>query len=243
MRLTVLDFLLLAAPFIILYAMYMTLKSLEEECGNTLEHSSEPCQQHSRNIQNKQSVKEKKENHMHDQYVTIPNALSLLRILLLIPILICFYAGLWLFALGFFMVSAATDMLDGIIARRWHMESHFGRIFDPLADKVTFVTLIALFGWGVLHQQLLLVLLGAELVLLLIGGYTYFKPRMQRRITLGANIFGKMKTCVETLLVALLIVWNFFVQPDIFYLQIILFASIFLALASIVRHIHIHPLY
>ena len=180
---------------------------------------------------------------MRDQYLTIPNALSLLRILLLVPIVICFYSGLWLLTLGLFMVSAATDMLDGIIARHWHMESQFGRIFDPLADKVTFVTLIALFGWSVLHRQLLVVLLGAELFLLLIGAYTYFKPRMQRRITLGANMFGKMKTCFETLLVALLIIWHFFAQPDIFYLQIILFVSICLALTSIVRHVHIHPLY
>lgn len=243
MRLTVVDFLLFAAPLIILYALYITLKSLEEECGNTQEHLFEPYQTNNHGIKNKQLIKEKKGNRMHDQYVTIPNALSLLRILLLIPILVCFYAGFWLLALGFFMVSAATDMLDGIIARRWRMESQFGRIFDPLADKVTFVTLIALFGWSVLHRQLLLVLLASELVLLLIGAYTYFKPRMQRRITLGANIFGKMKTCVETLLVTLLIIWHFFAHPDIFYLQIILFVSICLALASIIRHVHIHPLY
>lgn len=241
--LTFVDLVLLIAPLIILYALYITLEGLEKKGGNTPKHSSELCQKNNHGIENEQSAKEKRENRMHDQYVTIPNALSLLRILLLIPILTCFYAGFWLLALGFFMVSAATDMFDGIIARRWRMESQFGRIFDPLADKVTFVTLIALFGWGVLHQQLLLILLASELVLLLIGAYTYFKPRMQRRITLGANIFGKMKTCVETLLVILLIIWHFFLQPDIFYLQIILSVSICLALASIVRHVHIHPLY
>ncbi|MEK9195267.1 MAG: CDP-alcohol phosphatidyltransferase family protein [Patescibacteria group bacterium] len=229
MGLTVVDFILLAAPLIILYAIYITLESVEKECGNTPQH--------------KQSVKEKKENRMHDQYLTIPNALTLLRILLLAPILIYFYSGFWFLTLGLFMISAITDMLDGMIARRWRMESQLGRMFDPLADKVTFVTLIALFGWGVLHRELLLVLLGAELVLLLIGGYTYFRPRMQRRITLGANIFGKIKTRLETLLVALLILWHFFTQPDIFYLQVILFASICFALASIIRHVHIHPLY
>lgn len=243
MGLTFVDLVLLVAPLIILYAIYITLESLEEKCDNTIKYSSELCQKNNHGIENKQFAKEKKENRMHNQYVTIPNALSLLRILLLIPILLCFYAGFWLLALGFFMVSAVTDMLDGIIARHWHMESQFGRIFDPLADKVTFVTLIALFGWDVLHKQLLLILLSSELVLLLIGAYTYFRPRMQRRITLGANMFGKMKTCVETLLVALLIIWHFFVHPDIFYLQIILLVSICLALASIVRHVHLHPLY
>lgn len=237
MGLTFIDLVLFAAPLIIFYAIYITLENLEEEDGNAPEHSSEPCQKNNHGIKNKQLIKEKKESHMHNQYVTIPNALSLLRILLLIPILICFYSGLWLFALGLFMISAATDMLDGIIARHWRMESQFGRIFDPLADKVTFVTLIALFGWGVLHKQLLFVLLGAELILLLIGGYTYFKPKMQRRIMLGANIFGKAKTCCETLLVVLLIM-----QFDPLYLHIILSGSICLALASIIRHVRINPL-
>ena len=179
---------------------------------------------------------------MADQYLTIPNTLSLLRILLLIPILFCFYSQHFLCALGLFAVSAVTDMLDGIIARRWHMESRFGRILDPLADKITFVTLVVLFGWDVLWRRWLLSLLAAEGILLLMGAYTYINPHAEHWFSLGANKFGKAKTCCETALVASLIAWHFFAYPDLFYLQVILFISIAFAYASIVTHIRLTPL-
>lgn len=78
--------------------------------------------------------------------VTIPNILSLLR-LVLIPVYISIYlnatnpvnfcmAGLIL------SVSCATDAVDGIIARRFHMESTLGKILDPTADKITQFSLI-----------------------------------------------------------------------------------------------------
>lgn len=243
MTLKLIDLVLLAGSLVIVYAIFLTLQSIEEgECDNSLERSNEAYQADNDHVQKQQSDKRKKGEYVLDQYVTIPNILSLLRIILLIPILLCFYSQFWLVTLGLFIMSAATDALDGIIARRWHMESHLGRMFDPLADKVTFVTLIALFGWNVLTHQLLFMLLAEELILLLIGGYTYFRPKMQRRITLGANTFGKAKTCCETLLVILLITRHFFMQPDPLYLHIILSGSIFLALASIIRHVRIHPL-
>lgn len=237
MTLKFIDVVLLAGSLVIAYAIFLTLQSIEDGCNNSLERPDESYQADNSRTQKQQSINEKKENYMRDQYVTIPNILSLLRMILLIPILLSFYSQLWLLTLGLFVTSAVTDALDGIIARRWHMESHIGRMFDPLADKITFVTLIALFGWHILMHQLLFMLLAEELILLLIGGYMYFRPKMQRRITLGANMFGKAKACCETLLVILLIM-----QSDSLYLHIVLSGSIFLALASIIRHVRIHPL-
>jgi cardiolipin synthase len=75
------------------------------------------------------------------EIVTIPNLLSLFRILL-IPI----YVGIYLHAKEpkdyilsavILAVSALTDMMDGLIARRCHMISRVGKILDPLADKAT----------------------------------------------------------------------------------------------------------
>lgn len=78
--------------------------------------------------------------------VTIPNLLSLFR-LLLIPVYVRIYlhatepsqfciAGLIL------AVSCLTDALDGIIARRFHMITNLGKILDPIADKATQLALI-----------------------------------------------------------------------------------------------------
>ena len=71
------------------------------------------------------------------QIWSIPNLISLFR-LLLIPLLVTLYwKGRTVAALVVFGVSAASDILDGQIARRFHMVTDLGKMLDPLADKLT----------------------------------------------------------------------------------------------------------
>lgn len=75
------------------------------------------------------------------EIVTIPNILSLFRILL-IPVYAYIYltaktANDFYLAGGIFILSSLTDMADGIIARKFNMISRLGKILDPIADKVT----------------------------------------------------------------------------------------------------------
>jgi CDP-diacylglycerol--glycerol-3-phosphate 3-phosphatidyltransferase len=67
---------------------------------------------------------------------TIPNVLSLFRLGLLIPILICLSREKRFWALFFMLVGVGTDFLDGYIARRWNQSSDLGRLMDPVIDKV-----------------------------------------------------------------------------------------------------------
>ena len=78
--------------------------------------------------------------------LTIPNILSIFR-LLLIPVYTTMYLRAhtpsdYFYAAGILSISCITDLLDGIIARRFHQVSTLGKILDPLADKVTQCTLI-----------------------------------------------------------------------------------------------------
>ena len=80
------------------------------------------------------------------EILTIPNLLSLFR-LALIPVYVRLYlhAGTnseYLLAGSIMAFSCFTDLLDGLIARRFHMISHVGKILDPLADKLTQLTLL-----------------------------------------------------------------------------------------------------
>lgn len=101
-----------------------------------------------------------------DRVVTLPNALSALR-LLGVPLF------LWLIlterdeaAIAVLMVSGATDWLDGKIARRWNQMSRLGTLLDPAADRLYIVaTLIALAVREVVPLWLVLLLVGREVVL------------------------------------------------------------------------------
>lgn len=71
-----------------------------------------------------------------DRLLTLPNLLTLARIVLVCFVLVLvlngtrFWAGLLLFT------ACITDILDGWIARRWHQESDLGALLDPVADRV-----------------------------------------------------------------------------------------------------------
>ena len=78
-----------------------------------------------------------------EQILTIPNILSLVR-LLLIPAIVLLYCVKHLYAeaVALIIFSGFTDIADGIIARRFGMVSDFGKILDPIADKLTQITVI-----------------------------------------------------------------------------------------------------
>jgi len=77
-------------------------------------------------------------NKYQKKIFTIPNLLSLFR-LCLIPIIVWLYSFKqdYIWTLLILLISGATDIVDGIIARRFNMISDFGKAFDPIADKLT----------------------------------------------------------------------------------------------------------
>lgn len=95
-----------------------------------------------------------------NQFFTIPNLLSLLR-LAMIPLLLWLYlekeAYLWTAAVV--LLSGATDTIDGIIARKYDMVSDFGKALDPVADKLTQIAMLYCLSTSFPEIQILLVLL------------------------------------------------------------------------------------
>src|SRR5262245_7938675 len=109
----------------------------------------------------------------------LPNALTLLRFAA-IPLFVVLYVqagdgAAW--AAGIvFAAAAATDQLDGWLARRWHVESSFGKVADPLADRLMIgVAVILLWADGRLPWPAAVIVLGRDLLLVL--GYKVVVPR------------------------------------------------------------------
>ena len=107
---------------------------------------------------------------MKRDLLTIPNALSALRVLLIIPFIeVIFsnrpYARWW--GLFWMVLAALTDKLDGELARKLHCETEWGRILDPLADKIGVgAVAIALLVKQWLPAWFVIVLLARDLVIL-----------------------------------------------------------------------------
>lgn len=78
------------------------------------------------------------DNTYQKKILTIPNLLSLFR-LCLIPLIVWLYCikKSYVWAIAFLLLSGLTDIVDGYVARRFHMVSDFGKAFDPVADKLT----------------------------------------------------------------------------------------------------------
>lgn len=108
-----------------------------------------------------------------EQLLTIPNLLSVVR-LLLIPLIVWLYCARQEYELAvlFILLSGATDVVDGFIARRFHMVSDFGKILDPVADKLTQGALIAGLTYLALYfSGIPQVAKGFAVDLLLLAGY------------------------------------------------------------------------
>src|SRR5207247_4124847 len=109
----------------------------------------------------------------------LPNALTIVRFVL-IPVFVVVYANAdnghsW--AAGIiFGVAGITDQVDGWLARRWHVESEFGRYADPLADRLMIDTaVLLLYLADRLPWAALVIVFGRDLVL--IAGARVAQPR------------------------------------------------------------------
>ena len=136
-----------------------------------------------------------------NKIITIPNILSLFR-LCLIPFIVWIYLGLNDYFLAGIMVlfSALTDVVDGIIARKFHMISDVGKVLDPIADKATqFVVVILLAIRFPLMWSIIAISFVKE-IFNMISGYVIVK---KRGIVLSAEWYGKTATVVLTAVMAL----------------------------------------
>ena len=164
--------------------------------------------------------------------VTIPNLLSLFR-LILIPVYVAIFLKAediadYYLAAGILTVSCLTDLIDGKIARHFNMISSLGKILDPLADKATQFTLIICLTmkYSVLKYLVALFVL-KESFQLIAGGILLRKKKMLK----GALISGKICT---TILFISLIMMVMLPGLDVGFVNIIaIIDAVFMAIAFV----------
>jgi CDP-diacylglycerol--glycerol-3-phosphate 3-phosphatidyltransferase len=138
--------------------------------------------------------------------MNLPNKLTLLR-MILVPIFIIFMAlpTEWIWplyvALAIFIIAAITDRLDGHIARKNNIVTNFGKIMDPLADKLLVASgFIMLVGLDVLPAWIIAVIIVRDFF---VNGLRMFGADNNK--DLAAGISGKIKTVFQMIAIPLAI--------------------------------------
>lgn len=134
----------------------------------------------------------------------IPNLLTIFRFLMVPFLLFCLRPGVekWVALLGFslFILGAISDFLDGYLARRWEVQTAFGKLMDPLADKLLVTAaLIMLIPMGRLSALVAFLIMARELVITGLRGVAAASG-----LVIAASKMGKWKTFIQIVALATL---------------------------------------
>ncbi|HEC15596.1 MAG TPA: CDP-alcohol phosphatidyltransferase family protein [Sedimenticola sp.] len=133
----------------------------------------------------------------------IPNLISVLRMLMTFPVLWALLAERYGIALGLFALAGFSDGLDGFLAKHYGWQSRLGGLLDPLADKMLLVSSYFALGWlGLIPYWLVAIVLFRDL--LIVAGATAYHFRVSR-LDAEPSLMSKVNTCVQILLVLLVI--------------------------------------
>ena len=151
---------------------------------------------------------------------TIPNWLSYFRIVIIPVFAVLFYKGYVGWALLTLALSGLSDFFDGKIARKFNQVSDLGKIIDPVADKLTQITIAVMFYIQFRHSSnelintfswIFLIFVVKELVMVLFGGLMLL---MNLRPS-AAVIYGKAATMVFYLVMIAIVMFG----PDVGFLS------------------------
>lgn len=144
-------------------------------------------------------------NKYQKKILTIPNILSFFR-LCLIPVIMWLYIKKqdYLSTLLILLLSGATDIIDGIIARKCNMISDFGKIFDPIADKLTQMAMLFCLVSRFNYMMIPLIFLVIKEIFTGVTSLISFK---RAKSVKGAVWHGKLTTVVLYSMMAIHLIW------------------------------------
>lgn len=129
----------------------------------------------------------------------LPNIITAIRLVAVIPLVWLLLIEDYVAALVVFAIAGVSDGVDGYLARRFHWQSHWGAVMDPLADKLLmFMATLMLLVNGVLPLWLFGLILSRDL--LIVGGAALYRYRFGP-FDVAPSRLGKISTFFQILLV------------------------------------------
>ena len=159
----------------------------------------------------------------------VPNALTILRFLLIPFIVIYIFTGNYILAFVLFTISGITDIADGFIARKFNLISNFGKLMDPLADKLTQIcTIGSLTLIHIIPIWILVIVLLKEVIMIAGASFLYGND-----VVVYSKWYGKLATVlfyvaiVSSLLINQFELNSLWQNLDLWLFYLALFATIF----------------
>lgn len=166
------------------------------------------------------------------------NKLTLLRIILIPVFIAFFYINIkyqYFYAAAVFIIAAVTDMLDGRLARKHNMVTNFGKLIDPIADKLLVCSALVMLMTKPQFEMsaiVVIILIGREFI---ISGLRLLAASGGKVV--AASNWGKIKTVVQIVAVCtVLMEYELLGWLNIPFGQILMWASAALAVISLVHY-------
>jgi CDP-diacylglycerol--glycerol-3-phosphate 3-phosphatidyltransferase len=141
--------------------------------------------------------------------LNLPNLLSIFRILLVPPLVVVLltkFEGKEWWGLGLFLLAAVMDFFDGYLARRRKQVTRLGTLLDPAADKIlvaaAYISLVELDS-NVVPSWIVVVIVAREFAVTALRSFA-----AAENLVIPAGASGKVKTIVQIVSIALLIIYN-----------------------------------
>jgi CDP-diacylglycerol---glycerol-3-phosphate 3-phosphatidyltransferase len=149
------------------------------------------------NIENKKiNMQEEEINLKKSVLFNIPNRITLSRLFLAIVFFVFLTYRYFNIAFVIFLVAAATDWLDGYLARKWELSTDLGRLVDPFVDKViicgTFIIFVNVAD-DIIAPWMVITIVAREFLVSSIRGFSESKG-----IKFASNIWGKTKMFIQS---------------------------------------------
>jgi len=151
----------------------------------------------------------------------IPNIISVLRVILVLPIAIQLYNEAWSSAFVLIFIAGISDAIDGFLARAFKWQSKLGSFLDPLADKLLLgVIFISLAYKGVIPVWLVVLVIARDTLILMGAGFYQW---ITQELTMSPLFISKINTALQIIFV-LAMMYHLAIatlpQQSIFVLQI-----------------------
>ncbi|HET7885746.1 MAG TPA: CDP-alcohol phosphatidyltransferase family protein [Bradyrhizobium sp.] len=135
--------------------------------------------------------------------MSIPNIITLARIIL-VPVIIWAIASNEMeIAFAIFVIAGVSDAVDGFLAKRFNMASELGALLDPLADKALLVSIYVALGiWGAMPRWIVILVVSRDIMIVsaVIVSWLFDKP-----VAMKPLMVSKLNTAAQVALAALIL--------------------------------------